>query len=169
MSATSDASNDAQPALADPEADDSHARRMWPLRAAGFTTAFGAHGIAASLAGFNHTKGGSLLALGILLAVYDGAEIVFKPVFGALADRIGPRPVLLGGLIAFALTSGAFVLAGDPAAVGLARLGQGIAASAFSPAASMLVARLAPKTRHGRVFGSYGAYKSLGYTAGPVL
>src|SRR5712675_1787249 len=102
-------------------------RRVWPLYAAGFTTAFGAHGIAANLAGFNHDKGGTLLALGILLAVYDGAEIIFKPVFGALADRIGPRPVLLGGLIAFALASATFVVAGNPAGVGLARLGQGIA------------------------------------------
>jgi MFS transporter, DHA1 family, tetracycline resistance protein len=142
---------------------------MWPLYAAGFTTAFGAHGVAANLAGFNHTTGGTLLTLGILLAVYDGAEIIFKPVFGALADRVGPRPVLLGGLIAFTLASAAFAAAGNPAGIAVARLGQGVAASAFSPAASMLVARLTPATRHGKMFGSYGAYKSLGYTLGPIL
>jgi MFS family permease len=139
------------------------------LYAAGFVTAFGAHSIAASLGGYTHSEHASLLTLGVLLAVYDGAEVLLKPVFGALADRIGPRPVLLGGLIGFAMTSAAFVLAGDPALVGFARLGQGAAAAAFSPAAGTIVARLAPSGGHGRAFGGYGAWKGLGYTLGPLL
>ena len=143
--------------------------RLLPLYAAGFVTAFGAHSIAASLGGYTHAQHASLLALGVLLAVYDGAEVVLKPVFGSLADRIGARPVLLGGLLAFAAASAAFVLAGDPAWVGLARFGQGAAAAAFSPAAGVLVARLTPKTGQGRGFGRYGAWKGLGYTLGPVL
>ncbi|WP_410631355.1 MFS transporter [Amycolatopsis sp. cmx-4-83] len=140
-----------------------------PLYAAGFVTAFGAHSIAASLGAYTGGEHASLLTLGLLLAVYDGAEVVLKPVFGSLADRIGPRPVLLGGLLAFAAASAAFVLAGNPAAVGLARLGQGAAAAAFSPAAGALVARLSPAKRQGRAFGGYGAWKSVGYTAGPLL
>lgn len=47
--------------------------------------------------------------------------------------------------------------------------GPGAAASAFSPSASVLVARLNPAAKHGRAFGSYGFYKSLGYTLGPLL
>jgi MFS family permease len=143
--------------------------RLRPLYAAGFVTAFGAHSIAASLGAYTHGDHASLLTLGLLLAVYDGAEVVLKPVFGSLADRIGPRPVLLGGLLAFAAASAAFVLAGNPAAVGLARFGQGAAAAAFSPAAGALVARLSPPKRHGRAFGGYGAWKSIGYTLGPLL
>ena len=123
--------------------------RLLPLYAAGFVTAFGAHSIAASLGGYTHAQHASLLALGLLLAVYDGAEVVLKPVFGSLADRIGARPVLLGGLLAFAAASAAFVLAGDPAWVGLARFGQGAAAAAFSPAAGVLVAAAYPKDRAG--------------------
>lgn len=140
-----------------------------PLYAAGFVTAFGAHSIAASLGAYTHGDHASLLTLGVLLAVYDGAEVILKPVFGSLADRIGPRPLLLGGLLAFTVASAAFVLAGNPAAVGLARLGQGAAAAAFSPAAGALVARLSPAKRQGRGFGGYGAWKSIGYTLGPLL
>ncbi|PYC83206.1 MFS transporter [Streptomyces tateyamensis] len=143
--------------------------RLWPLYAAGFTTAFGAHGIAANLGNFTSHRAESLLVLGGLLALYDGAEVLLKPVFGTLADRIGARPVLLGGLIGFAAASAAFVLAHNTGLLWLARLGQGAAASAFSPAASTLVARLNPAAKHGRAFGSYGFYKSLGYTAGPLL
>lgn len=145
------------------------ARHMWPLYAAGFTTAFGAHGIAASLGG--HARGAvtSLLVLGGLLALYDGAEVLLKPVFGTLADRIGARPVLLGGLVAFAAASALYVVADSPGRLWAARLGQGVAASAFSPSASALVARLNPAAKHGRAFGSYGFHKSVGHTLGPLL
>ncbi|WP_189268913.1 MFS transporter [Streptomyces fuscichromogenes] len=142
---------------------------MWPLYAAGFTTAFGAHGIAANLGGHSADAVTSLLVLGGLLALYDGAEVVLKPVFGTLADRIGARPVLLGGLVAFALASALYVLADSPGWLWAARLGQGAAASAFSPSASALVARLNPAAKHGRAFGGYGFYKSIGYTLGPLL
>ena len=143
--------------------------RMWPLYAAGFTTAFGAHGIAANLGSQTADVGGSLLYLGVLLALYDGAELVLKPVFGSIADRVGARPVLIGGLIAFAAASAVFVVIDDPSWLWLARLGQGAGASAFSPAASALVARMHPKSKQGKAFGSYGFYKSIGYTLGPLL
>ncbi|WP_427132729.1 MFS transporter [Pseudarthrobacter sp. S9] len=144
-------------------------RYLFPLYAAGFTTAFGAHAVAATLGAYSVGHGQSLLLLGAMLALYDGAEVLLKPVFGTLSDRIGARPVLLGGLAAFALFSAAFVLARDPAWLWLARLGQGAAASAFSPAASTLIARLNPAGRQGRAFGSYGFYKSIGYTVGPLI
>jgi MFS family permease len=145
------------------------ARQMWPLYAAGFTTAFGAHGIAANLGGRTDDAVTSLLVLGGLLALYDGAEVVLKPLFGTLADRVGARPVLLGGLVAFAAASALYAVADSPGWLWAARLGQGAAASAFSPSASALVARLNPAAKHGRAFGSYGFHKSIGYTLGPLL
>ncbi|MEU8225302.1 MFS transporter [Kribbella sp. NPDC048915] len=143
--------------------------RMWPLYAAGFTTAFGAHAVAANLGGSSSDAVTSLLGLGVLLALYDGAEVVLKPVFGTIADRIGARRMLLFGLCGFAIASGLYVLVDRTGWLWAARVGQGAAASAFSPAASALVARLNPAARHGRAFGSYGFFKSLGYTAGPLL
>jgi MFS transporter, DHA1 family, tetracycline resistance protein len=140
-----------------------------PLLAAGFVTAFGAHAIAATLGRYAAGRHASLVELGVLLALYDGAEVVLKPVFGSLADRVGARPVLLGGLLAFAAASAAFVAAGEPDAMAVTRLAQGAAAAAFSPAASTLVARLSPDRQQSRWFGSYGAWKGLGYTLGPLL
>jgi len=140
-----------------------------PLYAAGFTTAFGAHGIAANLGGFTLGAHSSLLVLGALLALYDGAEIILKPVFGTIADRVGAHRVLVCGLLIFAAASAIFALANDTNWLWLARFGQGAGAAAFSPAASALVARLTPDTARGRAFGSYGFYKSLGYTLGPLL
>jgi MFS family permease len=137
--------------------------------AAGFVTAFGAHAVAANLGGYSSRHHTSLLELGVLLGVYDGAEVVLKPVFGAVSDRVGAKPVLVGGLVAFAGASAAFVAAGQPQWLGLARLAQGAAAAAFSPAAGMMVAALGGKKRTGGAFGGYGGAKGLGYLLGPLL
>lgn len=140
-----------------------------PLLAAGFTTAFGAHAVAGTLGTTTTGTAASLLTLGALLAIYDGAEVVLKPVFGTLADRIGARTVLLAGLLIFAVASAAYAVVDDQALLWAGRFGQGVGAAAFSPAASALVARLTPPEAHGRAFGTYGSYKSVGYTLGPLL
>jgi len=151
--------------LFDVTASNDTARPLIPLYLAGFTSAFGAHGVASVLGAESADLGLTLLGLGAVLALYDLAEVVLKPVFGALSDRIGAKPVIIGGLIAFA----AALLSASPAMLALARLGQGAAASAFSPASSAAVARLAGKERLGRYFGRYGAWKSLGYVLGPPI
>lgn len=140
-----------------------------PLLAAGFTTAFGAHAVAAMLGTETSTAASALLTLGALLAIYDGAEVILKPVFGTLADRIGAKPVLIAGLVVFAIGSATFVVADNDGWLWVARFGQGVGAAAFSPAASALVALLTPAETQGRAFGSYGLYKSIGYTLGPLL
>lgn len=139
-----------------------------PLYAAGFTTAFGAHSIAAGLGAESQDIGLNLLVLGVLLALYDVAEVFLKPVFGTLADRIGPKPVIVGGLLGFAVASLVGLWSGQPLLLAAARLGQGAAASAFSPASSASVARIAGQ-HTGRYFGRYGAWKGLGYAFGPLL
>jgi len=153
----------------DPIEEKRRRRQLRPLCAAGFVTAFGAHAVAANLGGYAAGHHASLWQLGILLALYDGAEVVLKPVFGVLADRIGARRVLIGGLLGFAGASAAFVVAGHPEALGLARLAQGASAAAFSPAASVMVGALGGQRGRGRAFGGYGAAKGLGYVAGPVV
>ncbi|MCD2497792.1 MFS transporter [Microbacterium nymphoidis] len=144
-------------------------RGLAPLYLAGFTTAFGAHGVASVLGAENDEIGMSLLGLGLVLALYDLAEVMLKPLFGALSDRIGAKPVIIGGLVAFAVASAVAFVMPTVLVLALARLGQGAAASAFSPASSASVARLAGKQRLGRYFGRYGAWKSLGYVLGPLL
>ena len=144
-------------------------RAVAPLYAAGFTTAFGAHSIAAGLGVESDGIGMGLLTFGVLLALYDVAEVIIKPVFGYLSDRIGAKPVIVAGLIGFALASLLGTVSATPLMLGLARLGQGAAASAFSPASSAAVARMAGPAAAGSYFGKYGSWKGLGYVLGPLL
>ncbi len=118
-------------------------RQVVPVYAAGFVTAFGAHAVAANLGRYALGHHGSLWELGLLLGIYDGAEVVLKPVFGALADRTGAKPVMVGGLVLFAAASAAFVIGGDPHLLAATRLGQGAGAAAFSPAAAAALAACA--------------------------
>jgi len=143
-------------------------RQVLPVYAAGFVTAFGAHAVAANLGRYTLARHGSLWELGLLLGIYDGAEVVLKPVFGALADRAGAKPVMIGGLVLFAAASAAFVIGGDPHLLGAARLAQGTGAAAFSPAAAATVAALGGQKRSGRLFGGYGGAKGIGYLLGPI-
>ena len=110
----------------------------------------------------------SLLGLGVLLGIYDGAEVLLKPVFGAVVDRRGAKPVMVGGLVAFSLASALFVAGGDAHFLGTARFAQGAAAAAFSPAAGAAVAAFGGSKRTGRLFGGYGGAKGVGYLLGPV-
>jgi MFS family permease len=94
-------------------------RQLVPIYGAGFTTAFGAHAVAADLGPYTVGHHDSLFQLGLPLGVYDAAEVVLKPVFGAVVDRKGAKPVMVGGLLAFAVASAAFVAGG--VWVGIAR------------------------------------------------
>lgn len=143
-------------------------RQALPVYGAGFVTAFGAHAVAANLGRYALGGHEQLWQLGLLLGVYDGAEVILKPLFGGVTDRVGAKPVMAAGLVAFAAASAAFVAAGDPGLLGAARFAQGAAAAAFSPAASAAVAALGGTKRSGRLFGGYGGAKGLGYLAGPV-
>jgi len=141
---------------------------VFPVYAAGFVTAFGAHAVAANLGRYALGHHGSLWELGLLLGIYDGAEVVLKPVFGALADRTGAKPVMVSGLVLFAAASAAFVIGGDPHLLAAARLAQGTGAAAFSPAAAATIAALGGQKRTGRLFGGYGGAKGIGYLLGPI-
>lgn len=81
--------------------------------------------------GLQWVAGGYALAYGSLLLLG-----------GRLADRLGHKPVLLTGLVAFALASLVGGLAGDPAVLVGARVAQGVAAAAVAPAALALLTTL---------------------------
>jgi len=149
--------------------------RLAPLYAAGFTTAFGAHSVAAGLgvetgAGLEAGDvGATLVGFGVALAVYDLAEVILKPVFGALSDRVGVKPMIVAGLVGFAAVSLVGTVWTSALAVLVIRFGQGACASAFSPASSAAVSRLAGPGSAAGYFGKYGSWKTLGYALGPLI
>src|SRR5215216_4471454 len=74
----------------------------------GFVTSFGAHIVAVNLPTYAEQVGVGIAVIGLLIAVYDLAEIIAKPLFGALADRRGMKQTMLAGIALFVVASLAY-------------------------------------------------------------
>lgn len=140
---------------------------MLILGLVGFVTSFGAHSVAVNLPTYAHQVGAGTFAIGLLIAIYDFAEVIAKPIFGYLADKRGQVMTLWAGLAVFSLASFAFLIL-DPRLLILVRLLQGLGAAAFSVVSVALVATYFPQTR-GQALGTYNALKGAGYVIAPVL
>ncbi|MEO6323913.1 MAG: MFS transporter [Thermoanaerobaculia bacterium] len=142
----------------------------WTLFVLGFVafvTSFGAHVVAVNLPVYAKQVGIGLAMIGLLIAVYDFAEIIAKPVFGFIADRSGMKPTMLAGLAVFSLASLGF-FAVDPRLLLVVRLLQGMGAAALSIVSAALVAAYFPRSR-GQAFGVYNAIKGAGYVLSPIV
>ena len=99
--------------------------------------------------------------IGLLIAVYDFAELFAKPAAGLIADRRGMRITLVVGLTVFALGSLLFLVL-PPKLLLVVRFVQGLGAAALSTVSIALVGRFYT-TGRGRAFGIYNAVKGAGY------
>jgi MFS transporter, ACDE family, multidrug resistance protein len=132
-----------------------------------FITSFGAHVVVVNLPVYAQRFGFGTLMIGLLIAVYDFAEIGAKPLFGAFADRRGMKPTMLLGIAVFAIASLSFLFL--PAKLLLVvRFLQGLGAAALSIVSAALVADYFP-TKRGRAFGVYNAIKGAGYVISPIV
>ncbi len=136
------------------------------LALSGFVTSFGAHIVATNLPSYAEVVGAGALAIGLLIAVYDFAELFAKPVSGFVADRYGMKRMLLLGLLIFVIGSALFLLI-PPKLLLLVRFVQGLGAAALSTISITLVARYFAGER-GRAFGIYNAIKGAGYVVAPA-
>jgi len=123
------------------------------LSLSGFVTSFGAHIVATNLPSYAEAVGVSAFTIGLLIAVYDLAELFAKPLAGFVADRHGMKRILLAGLVVFILGSVLFLII-SPRLLLLVRFVQGLGAAALSTVSISLVARHSAAKR-GQAFGAY--------------
>jgi DHA1 family tetracycline resistance protein-like MFS transporter len=108
-----------------------------------------------------------LAAIGALIAIYDFAEIVAKPLFGVLADRVGMKRTMLAGIALFVIASLLYPFVDPRLLIGI-RFLQGIGAAALS-AVSLAMVGLYFTENRGRAYGIYNAIKGSGYVLSPVV
>ena len=136
------------------------------LSLSGFVTSFGAHIVATNLPTYAETVGAGPFMIGLLIAVYDFAELFAKPAAGFIADKRGMKLMLLLGLAVFIVGSLLFLII-SPHWLLLVRFIQGLGAAALSTVSISLVARYFEQAR-GRAFGVYNAIKGAGYVIAPA-
>jgi len=133
----------------------------------GFVTSFGAHVVAVNLPFYAEGIGVGVAVIGILIAAYDLAEIVAKPVFGAIADRQGMKRTMLAGIAVFTLASLAYLVVPPQLLIAI-RFLQGLGAAALSAVSLALVGTYFVRDR-GRAYGIYNAIKGAGYVISPIV
>lgn len=130
------------------------------LALCGFVTSFGAHIVATNLPPYAEAIGAGAFVIGLLIAVYDFAELFAKPLAGFIADRSGMKLTLIVGLGIFVLGSLLFLVV-SPKLLLVVRFVQGLGAAALSTVSITLVAKYF-ETGRGQAFGVYNAIKGAG-------
>ena len=105
---------------------------------------------------------------GVLATVYAVMQFLCAPVLGALSDRYGRRPVLLGSLAVMAVDHAVTALAGSMAVLVALRIIAGVTAATHATCNAAL-ADVTPPERRAQAFGLLGAAFMGGFILGPVI
>ena len=105
---------------------------------------------------------------GVLGSLYSFVQFLFAPVFGALSDRVGRKPVLVVCLTGIFVSYVLWVVAGSFAILVLARLLGGVMSANISTATAVVADVTDVKTRS-RGMAIIGIAFGLGFIVGPVL
>jgi MFS family permease len=138
------------------------------LAGAGFVEWLGASAILPLLPAYLRHHGTSPAMVGLVMASYFIAGLLLQYPLGHLGDRIGHRPILVAGLLTYAVGSLGFLLHPGAAAYIALRATQGAGAGAVQVASFALVgAAVAPDSR-GRAFSLLFAGQLGGAAIGPL-
>jgi MFS family permease len=106
---------------------------------------------------------------GILSGAYPAGTLVASLPSGALAVRVGPRPLLVAGLAMLAVTSVTFGLAHSIVLLDVARFAQGVGGALSWTGGMGWLSGEAPADRRGAMMGTAMAAATGGALLGPVL
>lgn len=112
--------------------------------------------------------GASPAVVGALFASFSVAQLLLAPVWGAVSDRVGRKPVLVLSLAGTAVGSLLTGVAGSLPLLFAGRLLDGASGASVS-VAQAAVADVAEPGERARLFGLLGAAFGLGFVAGPAI
>jgi DHA1 family multidrug resistance protein-like MFS transporter len=107
--------------------------------------------------------------LGLLVASYAVMRLVCGPIWGSLSDRIGRRPILILGILGYALAMVWFGLATRLWMLFAARILSGILSSATAPTTMAYIGDSTTEKERGGGMGMLGAAGGIGTILGPAL
>lgn len=140
--------------------------------ALGATTALlwvGASAILPLLPSYLRARGATPGLVGVIMAAYYAASVLTQYPAGRLADAVGARAVVTGGLVLFAGASAGFALAGAPAAAIGFRALEGVGAGAVTVAGAAAIGALVAPGERGGAFGALYGSQMLALAVGPLL
>ncbi|MFN0110991.1 MAG: MFS transporter [Blastocatellia bacterium] len=137
------------------------------LLAEGFLTRLSSGVIGFALPLFAYRKMGLTLAeTGVLLAMNQAAEQLFKPLMGWAADRIGLKRAYTLAIIGRSFAALCYALAGSPWQIYSARFLHGVSESLREPSVNALIAENAKEKSVASTFAWYNTAKQTASAAG---
>lgn len=112
--------------------------------------------------------GAGVEALGISEMAYALTSALAAPFMGALADRIGRRPIVLISLVAYAVVFCGYLIAPSVGVFIVLRGLAGAFTAGLNPAVTGLAADLAPRERRTQWISFVSGGASFGWIAGPI-
>lgn len=112
--------------------------------------------------------GASPGVIGLLVASFSLAQLLFAPLWGRMSDRVGRKPVLVVSLAGTAIGSLLTGLAPNLGVLFVGRVIDGISGASISVAQAAVADVAAPEDRP-RLLGLLGAAFGLGFVAGPAI
>jgi DHA1 family multidrug resistance protein-like MFS transporter len=113
--------------------------------------------------------GGNGLGLGMLMAIFSVMQFIFAPIWGALSDRFGRKPILLIGAFGNAISLLMFGFSTQLWMMYVARGLGGILSSATLPTAMAYIGDTTDHKNRGAGMGLVGAAMGMGMVLGPGL
>ena len=113
--------------------------------------------------------GVSYTQLGFVLTVFFVVSCAVQTLSGFLVDKVGPRPVLLGGLGLLVIAAFGYASAGSYAALTLWAVVAGVGNGVFHPVDYTLLNRKVAKSRLGHAYSAHGITGTLGWALAPVM
>ncbi len=111
----------------------------------------------------------SYTELGLLLTIFFVVSSAVQTASGFLVDRIGPRPVLLGGLGLLALAALGYAASTHYAMLAASAVVAGLGNGVFHPADYTLLNRNVHASRLGHAYSAHGITGTLGWALAPAL
>src|SRR3990170_722020 len=141
---------------------------------AGFSVAHFSHHVTNSLLSpllplIRDTFGLSYVEQGIAVSAFSLSNGLANAPMGVLADRIGSRAVLAGGLVLLGLSSVALSLAGQYWHLLVLLVAMGIVSGSYHAPAVALIARAFPERGRGAVMGLHTTGGHMSFFAAPLV
>ncbi len=114
-------------------------------------------------------QGVDTTTLGVILAAWPAARLIFEPIFGWLADRTSRRALMLGGLVVLTFSTLLPLAFHAPLELFILRFISGLAVSMYDPAARGTIVDETEDDERGEAFGLYSAAQMGGFIFGPVI
>jgi len=109
------------------------------------------------------------IEVGLAVGAFAFGAVALRPFAGRIGDRLGRRPLIIGGSAIVAASTLLYVTASNLALLVLVRLLGGVGESAFFVGAATMITDLAPEDRRGEAISYWSVAVYGGLAFGPAI